>query len=101
MDKYFCNNSVAQTWIFATNGMIRGGQYPADCLTPRGTKSVLWRCANGGGSEWSVIRAGGLAVELKTGGVCLAMPKFTADDMTQLVTTRCSTSNPLDLWHIW
>jgi Ricin-type beta-trefoil lectin domain/Putative Ig domain len=101
VDKYFCNNSVAQTWTFATNGMIRGGQYPADCLTPRRTKAVLWRCASGGGSVWSVIPAGGLGVELKVGSVCLAMPRLTAGDMTQLVTTKCSASNPLDLWHIW
>ncbi|TVY99706.1 hypothetical protein EAS64_41380 [Trebonia kvetii] len=102
VDKFTCNNTIAQSWSFATNGMIRGGQYPADCLTQHGTKIALYRCATGNASQlWSVIRAGGLGVELKVGSVCLAMPKLTASDMTQLVTTKCSASNPLDLWHIW
>jgi hypothetical protein len=102
VDKYTCDNTIAQTWIFSTNGMIKGGQYPADCLTPHGTKIALYRCASGDkGQRWSVIRAGGLGVELKVGSVCLAMPKLTASDTTQLVTAKCSATNPLDLWHIW
>jgi hypothetical protein len=100
VDKYTCNGTIAQSWIFSTDGTIKGGQYPADCLNPRGTKVVLWRCAQQR-QPWSVIPAGGLGVELRAGSVCLAMPAFTAADTTQLVTTRCSAANPLDLWHIW
>ena len=58
VDKFGCNNTIAQSWSFATNGMIRGGQYPADCLTAHGTKIALYRCATGDASQlWSVIRA--------------------------------------------
>ena len=29
VDKFGCNNTIAQSWSFATNGMIKGGQYAA------------------------------------------------------------------------
>jgi len=68
-----------------------------------GTKIQLWACtaANRKGQQWAVIRTGGLSVELKLGGVCLAIPGMKAADGSQLVTAPCNATDPRIHWRIW
>ena len=79
------------------------------CLTVHGalgrvgTKIQLWACtaANRKGQQWAVVRTGGLSAELQLGGVCLAIPSVTAADGSQLVTARCTATDPRIHWRIW
>jgi hypothetical protein len=66
----------------------------------RNGQPVLWVCATASGQKWSVNRTGGLGSELAVGGACLATKSLTAANAAKLVMTKCSASNPLDLWHI-
>ena len=100
VDQYSCNGTPGQAWDFQTNGRIRISQYANVCLTVHKSQPVFWVCGIIGGQEWSVNRTGGLGSELEAGGVCLATRSLTAGVAATLVTTKCSASNPLDLWHV-
>jgi hypothetical protein len=100
VDQFSCNGTPGQAWDFQTNGLIRISQYANVCLTVHKSQPVLWVCGITGGQKWSVISTGGLGSELSAGGVCLATKSLTATSATKLVTTKCSASNPLDLWHV-
>jgi hypothetical protein len=105
IDMYSCNGTPIQNWAFEPDGSIR--VYGNKCVTVRtlgrvGTKVVLWTCGAGNrGQHWSVIRTGYMSAELSIGGVCLAVPGMTAADGTQLVTGRCTATDPRVQWHIW
>ena len=102
VDNYGCNGTIAQTWYFEPDGTIKGGQYPADCLTAHSGKIQLYRCQQGNKSQqWTVIGTGGLGSELAQNGACISLTKLTAPATTPLVTVKCSAANPVDLWHIW
>jgi Ricin-type beta-trefoil lectin domain/Putative Ig domain len=105
VDMYSCNGTPIQNWTFEPDGSIR--VYGNKCVTLRtlgrvGTKVVLWTCGAGNrGQHWSVVRTGYMSAELSIGGVCLAVPSMTAADGTQLVTGRCTATDPRVHWHIW
>jgi hypothetical protein len=96
IDMFSCNGTVSQTFQFLPDGTLR---LYAECLTARGGKIVLWSCG-AGRQKWTVIRTGGLSSELAVGGSCLALPRLTAAQGTQLVTASCG-SGPRVHWHIW
>ena len=105
IDMYSCNGTPIQNWTFEPDGTIR--VYGNKCVTVRtlgrvGTKVVLWTCsaANRRGQQWAVVRTGEMNAELVLGGVCLAIPSMTAADGTQLVTGRCTATDPRVHWHI-
>lgn len=100
IDMYACNNTPGQAWDFEPNGTIKISQYANVCVTMHKGQPVLWVCNTASGQKWSVNRTGGLGSELAVGGDCLATKSLTAGNATDLVMTRCSASNPLDLWHI-
>ena len=105
IDMYSCNGTPIQNWAFEPDGSIR--VYGNKCVTVRtlgrvGTKVVLWTCDAGNrGQHWAVVRTGYMSAELGIGGVCLAVPSMTAADGTQLVTGRCTATDPRVHWHIW
>ena len=100
IDMYGCNNTPGQAWDFEPNGTIKISQYANVCVTMHKGQPVLWVCGTAGDQKWSVNRTGGLGSELTVGGACLAAKSLTAANATDLVMTKCSASNPLDLWHI-
>ena len=105
IDMYSCNGTPIQNWAFEPDGSIR--VYGNKCVTLRtlgrvGTKVVLWTCGAGNrGQHWAVVRTGYMSAEFSIGGVCLAIPSMTAADGTQLVTGRCTATDPRVHWHIW
>jgi hypothetical protein len=105
VDMYSCNGTPIQNWTFEPDGSIR--VYGNKCVTVRtlgraGTKVVLWTCgARNRGQHWAVVRTGYMSAELSIGGVCLAVPSMTAADGTQLVTGRCTATDPRVHWHVW
>jgi hypothetical protein len=100
IDMFSCNNTISQAFTFAPDGTLR--LFISKCITVRGGKVVLWACtAGGGGQRWTVVPTGGLSVELKMNGVCLALPSLSAPDTTQLTTRACSATDPTVNWHIW
>jgi Ricin-type beta-trefoil lectin domain/Putative Ig domain len=107
IDMYTCNGTPVQAWTFEPDGTLR--VYGNKCITVRGalgrlgTRIQLWTCtaANRKGQQWSVVQTGDLSAELTLGGVCLAIPSMTAADGSQLVTVRCSATDPRVHWHIW
>ena len=106
VDMFSCNGTPIQNWTFERDGTIR--VYGNKCVTIRtlgraGTKVALWTCtaANRRGQQWAVVRTGYMSAELSIGGVCLSVPSMTAADGTQLVTGRCTASDPRVHWHIW
>ena len=106
IDMYTCNGTPVQAWTFEPDGSLR--VFGNKCITVRGplgrigTKIQLWTCTAGNkGQHWAVIRNGDLSSELGLGGVCLAIPSMTAADGSQLVTARCTATDPRIRWHIW
>jgi hypothetical protein len=100
IDMYACNNTPGQAWNFEPNGTIKISQYANVCVTMHKGQPVLWVCGAAGDQKWSVNRTGGLGSELTVGGACLATKSLTAGNAVNLVMTKCSAGNPLDLWHI-
>jgi hypothetical protein len=100
IDMYACNNTPGQAWNFEPNGTIKISQYANVCVTMHKGQPVLWVCGAAGDQKWSVNRTGGLGSELTVGGACLATKSLAAGNATNLVMTKCSAGNPLDLWHI-
>jgi Ricin-type beta-trefoil lectin domain/Putative Ig domain len=107
VDMFWCNGTTGQTWSLRPDGTIRAGLYSNACLTVGGklgavgTKIKLWACsASGQGQKWTVSRTGGLSSELRLGGVCLGLTSMTAANATQLVTGKCTASDPRVHWHI-
>jgi len=104
VDTYTCNGTPVQSWTFEPNGTLR--IYGNKCLTATrlgavGVKIELWTCDGAATQRWAVARTGGLSSELTQDGVCLAIPSMTAIDGTQLVTARCTASDPRVHWHVW
>ena len=107
VDMYSCNGTPVQAWTFEPDGTIR--LFGNKCVTVRGalgrvaSKIQLWDCttANRRAQQWAVVRTGDLSAELTLGGVCLAIPSMTAANGTQLVTARCTATDPRVHWHIW
>jgi hypothetical protein len=107
IDMYSCNGTPPQAWTLKPDGTIHSALYGNKCVTVRtlgriGTKVVLWACtaANRRGQQWAVLRTGYMSAELSIGGVCLSVPSMTAADGTQLVTGRCTATDPRVHWHI-
>lgn len=99
------SSSAGQAWTFETDGTLR--MFGSKCLTVRGKKAVIWTCGAAGNQKWTVVRTGAMSSVLTQGGVCLAVPSLTAAKgtllepiFTQLITSKCSTTDPRDLWHI-
>jgi hypothetical protein len=108
VDMFWCNGTTGQAWSFRPDGTIRAGLHSNACLTAPGklgavgTKIVLWACsASNKGQRWTASRTGGLSSELRLGGVCLGITSMTAANATQLVTGKCTASDPRVRWHIW
>jgi hypothetical protein len=102
VDMFWCNGTGGQTWIFEPNGTIRPSQYPNSCVTLSKSKIVLKGCASPTSEQkWSVSRTGGFGSEIALGGVCMATPSLTTANGTQLVSAKCTASNPNVHWHIW
>jgi broad specificity polyphosphatase/5'/3'-nucleotidase SurE len=109
IDMYSCNGTPPQAWTFEPDGTIHSAAYGTMCLTVHGalgrvgTKIQLWACTAGNrkGQQWAVVRTGGLSSQLRLGGVCLAIPSLTAADGSQLVTAKCTATDPRIYWRIW
>ena len=109
IDMFSCNGTPPQAWTFEPDGTIHSAAYGTKCLTVHGalgrvgTKIQLWACTAGNrkGQQWAIVRTGGLSSELTLGGVCLAIPGMTAADGSQLVTARCTATDPRIHWRIW
>jgi Ricin-type beta-trefoil lectin domain/Putative Ig domain len=108
VDMFWCNDTAGQAWSFRPDGTIRAGLFSDKCVTVRNSKTVLYTCASGNSSQkWAVVRTGVMSSELTQAGVCLAIPSMTSakgtllePNGTQLTTSRCSKTDPRDLWHI-
>ena len=100
IDEYACNGTAGQAWDFEPSGVIKISQYANVCLTMHKSQPEFWVCGTTSDQKWSVNRTSGLGSELTVGGACLAAKSLTAGNATDLVMTKCSASNPLDLWHI-
>jgi hypothetical protein len=114
VDMFWCNGTQGQAWSFRPDGTIRAGLYGSKCVTVRGrlgavgTRIVLWTCSSANkGQKWTVVRTGAMSSAISLGGVCLGIPAMTAakgtqleGNGTQLITSRCSSTDPRDLWHI-
>jgi Ricin-type beta-trefoil lectin domain/Putative Ig domain len=106
VDMFWCNDTTGQAWSFRPDGTIRAGLYSNACLTVRGklgavgTKIVLWTCsASNEGQKWAVTPTGDLGSEIRLGGVCLGITSMTAANATQLVTGKCTASDPRVHWN--
>ncbi len=108
IDMFWCNSTVGQDWTFRPDGTIRAGLFADKCLTIRGKKSVIETCASASKDQkWTVVRTGAMSSELTQGGACLAIPGLSTKkgtllepNGTQLRTSKCSKTDPRDLWHI-
>jgi hypothetical protein len=102
IDMFWCQYSTAK-WTFEPDGTIR--MFGNKCVTVRSGKAVIWTCGAHSGQKWTVVRTSPMGSEIAQGGVCLAIPSMTRGaalepNGTQLVTSRCSRTDPRDLWHI-
>jgi hypothetical protein len=102
IDMFWCQFSTAK-WTFEPDGTIR--MFGDKCVTVRSGKAVIWTCGGHSGQKWTVARISAMGSEIAQGGVCLAIPSMTRGaalelNGTQLVTSRCSRTDPRDLWHI-
>jgi Ricin-type beta-trefoil lectin domain/Putative Ig domain len=108
IDMFWCNATPGQTWSLRPDGTIRAGLFGSKCLTVRSKKTVIYGCSGGDKTQkWTVVRTGAMSSELTEGGVCLAIPSLTSakgtllePNGTQLITAKCSKTDPRDLWHI-
>jgi hypothetical protein len=106
VDMFWCNGSDSQTWTFEPDGTLR--LFGNKCIIVRNSKAVLWTCSSANKSKkWTVVRTSTMGSELTEGGVCLAIPGTTSakgtllePNGTQLITSKCSKTDPRDLWHI-
>jgi hypothetical protein len=105
VDMFTCNGSGSQSWAVKTDYTFRVN---GKCLTDRGalgragSKLVLWNCAKTDkGQKVKVVRQGTLGSWITIGGACVAIPSMTAGQGAQLVTVKCGTTDPRDLWRIW
>jgi hypothetical protein len=106
VDMFWCNGTAGQAWTFESDGTLR--MFGNKCIIVRNKKAVLWTCSSANQSKkWTVVRTGAMSSELTEGGVCLAIPSLTAakgtllePNGTQLITSKCSKTDPRDLWHI-
>jgi hypothetical protein len=102
IDMFWCNGSRGQAWMLEPDGTIRPSLYGGECVTARRAKIVLWTCSTGNkAQQWTVVRTGGLSSELRVGGACLGITSLTAANGAQLVTARCTATDPRVHWHIW
>jgi hypothetical protein len=102
IDMFWCQFSTAK-WTFEPDGTIR--MFGNKCVTVRSGKAVIWTCGAHSGQKWTVARTSAMGSEIAQGGVCLAIPSMTRGaalepNGTQLITSRCSRTDPRDLWHI-
>jgi Ricin-type beta-trefoil lectin domain/Putative Ig domain len=102
IDMFWCQYSAAK-WTFEPDGTIR--MFGNKCVTVRSGKAVIWTCGAHSGQKWTIVRTSPMGSEIAQGGVCLAIPSMTRGaalepNGTQLVTSRCSRTDPRDLWHI-
>jgi hypothetical protein len=104
IDLFWCSYSGSK-WTFEPDGTIR--MFGNKCVTTAGGKAVIWSCGSHGGQKWTVVRTSAMGSELAQGGVCLAIPSMTTAkgtalelNATQLITSKCSQTDPRDLWHI-
>jgi hypothetical protein len=107
VDMFWCNGTTGQAWSFRPDGTIRAGLHSNACLTAGGklgavgTKIVLWACsASNKGQKWTVTHTGNMSSELTLGGACLGLTSMTAANATQLVTDKCTPSDPRVHWRI-
>jgi beta-glucosidase len=106
VDMFWCNGTAGQAWTFEPDGTLR--MFGNKCIIVRNKKAVLWTCGSANKSKkWTVVRTGAMSSELTEGGVCLAIPGMTSargtllePNGTQLITSKCSRTDPRDLWHI-
>jgi Ricin-type beta-trefoil lectin domain/Putative Ig domain len=106
VDMFWCNGTASQSWTFEPDGTLR--LFGNKCIIVRNSKAVLWTCSSANNSKkWTVVRTSTMGSELTEGGVCLAIPGTTSakgtllePNGTQLVTSKCSKTDPRDLWHI-
>jgi hypothetical protein len=106
VDMFWCNGTDSQTWTFEPDGTLR--LFGNKCIIVRNSKAVLWTCSSANKSKkWTVVRTSTMGSELTEGGVCLAIPGTTSakgtllePNGTQLITSKCSKTDPRDLWHI-
>ena len=106
IDMFACNGTPVENWAFEPDGSIR--VYGDKCVTVRtlgraGAKVQLWTCtaANRKGQQWAIVRTGDVSSELSIGGLCLAVPSMTAANGSQLVTARCTATDPRIHWRVW
>ena len=104
VDMFWCAYSGSK-WTFDRDGTIR--MFGNKCVTDLRGKAVIWTCGGQGGQKWTVVRTSAMGSELAQGGVCLAIPSMTASpgpvlepNNTQLIMSKCSQTDPRDLWHI-
>jgi len=104
IDMFWCSYSTSK-WTFETDGTLR--MFGDKCITVAKGKAVIWTCGQHSGQKWTVARTSAMGSEITEGGVCLAIPSMTAGrgtvlepNGTQLVTSKCSKTDPRDLWHI-
>ncbi len=105
IDEFWCQFSGSY-WTFEPDGTIR--MFGNKCITVKSKKAVIGLCSAGNSTQkWTVARTSAMGSELSEGGVCLAIPSMTADrgtrletNDTQLITSKCSNTDPRDLWHI-
>ncbi len=108
VDMFWCNGTAGQAWTFETDGTLR--MFGNKCIIVRNKKAQLWTCSSAVANQtkrWTVVRVGAMSSELTEGGVCLAIPSLTTakgtllePNGTQLITSKCSKTDPRDLWHI-
>ena len=96
----------SQSWTVAPDGTLR--MFGGKCVTVRGplgrvaAKIELWTCIRRDkAQQWTLVRGRTLNGELRTGGVCLAVPSLTAPATSQLRTAPCSATDPRVHWHVW
>ncbi len=105
IDMFTCTYS-GSFWTFEPDGTIR--MFGNKCVTVKSKKAVIGLCsANDNTQKWTVVRTSAMGSELAEGGVCLAIPSTTSakgtelePTNTQLITSKCSNTDPRDLWHI-
>lgn len=105
IDMFWCQYSASK-WTFEPDGTLR--MFGNKCITVRSGKAVIWTCGGHSGQKWTVVRTSAMGSEIAQGGVCLAIPSMTSGkggkalepNGTQLVTSKCSQTDPRDIWHI-
>jgi hypothetical protein len=105
IDMFWCKYS-GSSWTFEPNGTI--AIFGTECITVKNKKAVIGKCsARNNSQKWTVVRTSAMGSELAQGGVCLAIPSMTSargtaieTNGTQLITAKCSNTDPRDLWHI-